>query len=180
MNIEILKIEAKIAERALIVYVTGSAIDDEDFPEDYIKALKDEIENHNTIIAEYQEQLNKLKQDRKDKFEGWAKKWESKVPNLAKALRSDDLQNSTADIEMFDGWIKVSTSTPKDDENVLVTDGKDVWIGDYNSKRHPRDGKWAVVYNGAPPFDSTKIIAWTFFPSVPPELNEQKQANGTE
>jgi hypothetical protein len=43
------------------VYVTGSAVDDEGFPEDYVKALKDEIENHNTIIAEYQEELSKLK-----------------------------------------------------------------------------------------------------------------------
>jgi hypothetical protein len=109
-------------------------------------------------------------QNRKDKFESWAKKWEDKVPNLAKALRNEDLQNATADIEQFDGWIRCTTSLPKDDENVLVTDGKEVWIGDYNSKRNPRDGKWAVVYNGAPPFDSTEIIAWTYFPSVPPEL----------
>lgn len=118
-----------------------------------------------------------MSNDRKDKFESWAKQWEDKVPNLAKALRSEDLQNVTADIEQFDGWIRCATSLPKDDENVLVTDGKDVWIGDYNSKRNPRDGKWAVVYNGAPPFDSTEIIAWMFFPSVPPELTE-KQING--
>lgn len=118
-----------------------------------------------------------MEKSRKDKFESWAKEWENKLPNLAKALRSEDLQNSTADIERFDGWIRCTTSLPKDDENVLVTDGKEVWIGDYNSKRNPRYGKWAIVYNGAPPFDSTEIIAWTFFPSVPPELNQQPTTN---
>lgn len=121
-----------------------------------------------------------MTQSRKDKFESWAKEWENKLPNLAKALRSEDLQKSTDDIEKFDGWIRCTTSLPKDDESVLVTDGREVWIGDYNSKRHPRDGKWAVVYNGASPFDSTEIIAWTFFPSVPPELNPKPTTHDTE
>lgn len=111
--------------------------------------------------------------DRKEKFENWAKKWEEKLPNLAKALRSEDLQKSCADLEMYDGLIRCTTSVPKDDENVLVTDGKQTWIGDYNSKRLEQDGgKWAVVYDGAPPFDSTEIIAWTYMPSVPPDLNK--------
>ena len=170
MNKEKLILETKIAERALIVYVIESAILDERFPKDYAKALKDEIENHNIIIAEYREQVNKIDQARKDKFDGWAKKFESDVPNLAKALRSIDLQNSTADIEEFDGWIRVGTSLPKDNENVLVTDGNEVWVGDYNSKRDQRYGKWAVVYNGSSPFDSTEIIAWMFMPSIPAEL----------
>lgn len=107
----------------------------------------------------------------KEKFESWAKEWESKLPNLAKALRGEDLQKSCADIEAYDGWIRCITSVPKDDEDVLVTDGKSVWVGDYNSKRDVRHGKWAVMYNGAPPFDSTEIIAWRFMPSIPPELN---------
>jgi hypothetical protein len=114
--------------------------------------------------------------ERKEKFEQWAKEWEGKLPNLAKALRNEDLQKSIADIETFDGWIKCTTSVPPDDEDVLVTDGKEVWIGDYNSKRRERDGgKWAVVYNGAPPFDSTNIIAWMFKPSIPPELTPNKK-----
>jgi hypothetical protein len=108
--------------------------------------------------------------ERKEKFESWTKKWEEKMPNLAKALRSEDLQNSCADIEKYDGWVRCTTSVPKDDEDVLVTDGKKVWIGDYNSRRREQDGKWALVYNGAPPFDSTEVIAWQFMPSVPPEL----------
>lgn len=60
---QILVLETKIAERALIIYVDESAIaDNEDvFPADYIKALQDEIENHKTIMSEYQEELNKLR-----------------------------------------------------------------------------------------------------------------------
>jgi hypothetical protein len=113
--------------------------------------------------------------DRKEKFESWAKKWDEKMPNFAKALRSQDLQNTCADIETYFGWIRCATSVPPDDEDVLVTDGKKVWIGDYNSKRRERDGgKWALVYNGAPPFDSTKIIAWQFMPDVPPELTQSQ------
>lgn len=57
---QILVLETKIAERALIVYVTESAIFDEAFPEDYQKALQDEVVNHNTIIEEYKEELAKL------------------------------------------------------------------------------------------------------------------------
>ncbi len=62
MSKEILILETKIAERALIVYVIESAILDEGFPEDYVKALNDEVENHNTIISEYREQVEKLKE----------------------------------------------------------------------------------------------------------------------
>jgi len=32
-------------------------------------------------------------ESRSEKFERWAKQWEDKVPNLAKALRSKDLQD---------------------------------------------------------------------------------------
>lgn len=111
--------------------------------------------------------------DRKEKFEQWAKQWESKYPNFSKALRSKNLQNSCADIEQFDGWIRCITSTPPDDENVLVTNGREVWMGEYNSKRRELAGKWALVYNGAPPFEGTEVIAWQFMPSVPPELTQQ-------
>lgn len=113
--------------------------------------------------------------DRKEKFENWAKTWEDKLPNLAKALRSEDLQKSCSDLEEYDGWIRCTTSVPKDCEDVLVTNGKLVWVGDYNSKRREQDGgKWAVVYNGSSPFESTDIIAWTYMPSVPPELTQDK------
>jgi hypothetical protein len=56
-----LVLQTKINERALIVYVIESALADEVFPEDYQKALKDEIFNHNLILEEYKEELNKLK-----------------------------------------------------------------------------------------------------------------------
>lgn len=108
-----------------------------------------------------------------NRFEELAKECQDKLPNLAKALRSEDLQKTCNDIKMFDGWIRTKTSLPTDNYDVLVTDGKDVWVGDYNSKRSERDGKWAVLYNGAPPFDSTDIIAWTFMPTVLPNLFER-------
>lgn len=114
-----------------------------------------------------QENINLMN---KERYEQEAKKYENIMPNLSKALRSADLQNSCADIEMFDGWVRCKTSLPDDGEDVLVTDGREVWIGDYNSKRSARDGKWGLVYNGSTPFDSTGIIAWMFKPTVLPGL----------
>lgn len=40
-------------------------------------------------------------ESRKDKFERWAKQWDGKLPNLAKALRSKELQDQLAFIENF-------------------------------------------------------------------------------
>lgn len=64
INEQRLVLETKIAERALIVYVDESAIadegEDEGMPSEYVRALKDEIENHNTIIEEYKQELAKL------------------------------------------------------------------------------------------------------------------------
>jgi hypothetical protein len=60
INEQRLVLETKIAERALIIYVDESAIADMEFPSEYTKALQDEIENHNTAISEYQEELKKL------------------------------------------------------------------------------------------------------------------------
>lgn len=59
---QILVLETKIAERALIVYTDESALADRDdsWPTGYEAALKDEIENHNLIISEYQEELKHL------------------------------------------------------------------------------------------------------------------------
>lgn len=57
---QILVLETRIAERALIIYTDESAIADMEFPSEYTKALQDEIENHKTIISEYQEELKQL------------------------------------------------------------------------------------------------------------------------
>jgi hypothetical protein len=57
---QILVLETKISERALIVYVIESALADEEFPADYKLALKDEVQNHNLAIQEYKEELKKL------------------------------------------------------------------------------------------------------------------------
>lgn len=107
--------------------------------------------------------------ENKDKWEQRAKMWDERLPNLAKALRSEDLQKSCSDIDEFWGWIRDSTSKPKKDERVLVTNGKNVWIGEHDGK------EWSVVFDGAPPFDSTQIIAWMFMPSIPDELTKPSQ-----
>ena len=39
--------------------------------------------------------------NRKEKFEQWAKEWEGKVPNLAKALRSDSLHQSLNEMDIL-------------------------------------------------------------------------------
>jgi hypothetical protein len=110
--------------------------------------------------------------DRSEKYEAWAKKYEDTLPNLAAAFRSKSLQDTVGDIEKYDGWVRCTTGFPPDGENVLVTDGKAVWMGDYDSKSRSKD-KWGVVFDGAPPFGSESIIAWQFLPTVLPELFNQ-------
>lgn len=108
-----------------------------------------------------------------EKFEKMAKEWDEKLPNLAKALRTKDLQNYCNDVDEFDGWIRVQSSKPEIDEMVLVTDGKDVWMGTLNLMNRPFGSiihEWSVVYDGNPPFRSTQIIAWMPKPSIPPNL----------
>jgi hypothetical protein len=56
-----IELEARLSERSTIVYVIQSAMADQEFPEEYKKALNDEILNHNLVIAEYNETLKKLK-----------------------------------------------------------------------------------------------------------------------
>lgn len=58
---QILVLETKIKERALIVYVIETNLIGVNWAKNYKSALKDEIENHKTIMEEYQEELNKLK-----------------------------------------------------------------------------------------------------------------------
>jgi hypothetical protein len=111
--------------------------------------------------------------DREQNWEDRAK-WaeEMGVPNLASALRNKALQDTCKDITDYSGWIRVQTEKPTDAEDVLITDGTKVWIGNYISKRSEID-KWAVVYDGDPPFKSHQIIAWQYMPYIPSELKEQ-------
>ena len=55
-----LVLETKISERSLIIYVIESSLMDEDFPDDYQLALKDEIQNHKLAIDEYKESLKQM------------------------------------------------------------------------------------------------------------------------
>ena len=55
--------KTQIAERALIVYILKSDLEDNRrvYSKDYAKALKDEIKNHNAAIADYKKSLKLLK-----------------------------------------------------------------------------------------------------------------------
>lgn len=44
---------------------------------------------------------------RKEKFEQWAKQWEDKVPNLAKALRNEELQKTCTEIEEMAWHVRI-------------------------------------------------------------------------
>jgi hypothetical protein len=66
------------------------------------------------------------------------------------------------------GWISVKERSPVKYVGLylLVTNGIEVWIGDYVPTHKPKE-RWGVVYNGAPPFDSTEITHWMPLPSPP-------------
>jgi len=101
----------------------------------------------------------------KDKWEERAKHWDNKLPALAAALRSDNVQAICADIEKY-GWIRCVTDNPANHDAVQVTDGKNTWIGFY----HPVGKKWTVIMDA--PFDAKDVIAWTYMLSVPDDLND--------
>lgn len=54
-------LQARIEERALIIYVNESTLaDEEDLPDPYKQCLQDEIANHQTIMDEYKKELQDL------------------------------------------------------------------------------------------------------------------------
>ena len=57
---QILVLETKIKERALIIYVIESNLTGVNWAKNYKSALKDEIQNHSLVIEEYKEQLKQL------------------------------------------------------------------------------------------------------------------------
>jgi hypothetical protein len=60
-EIQKLILDAKISERALIIYVIESDISDNNYPGAYKLALKDEVKNHKIAIKEYKLELKKIK-----------------------------------------------------------------------------------------------------------------------
>lgn len=57
---KMLVLETQIKERALIIYVIQSDLKDSSYPKPYKMALKDEIKNHKSILAEYKSELKQL------------------------------------------------------------------------------------------------------------------------
>ena len=100
---------------------------------------------------------------------------EKGIPNLATVLRDEKVQKVCDDITVYEGWIRISTDIPDNTDDVLITNGKSVWIGNYNSNRNSED-KWAVVYDGDPPFKSHNIIAWKYMPHIPSKLSKEVES----
>jgi hypothetical protein len=60
-EIQKLILDARMSERALIIYVIQSDLADNNYPGAYKLALKDEVKNHKIAIKEYRSELKKLK-----------------------------------------------------------------------------------------------------------------------
>jgi len=90
------------------------------------------------------------------------------LPNLVSALQSEDLQKQIDDIKNL-GWIRCATGLPEVGEQVLVTNGKDVWLGEVGHYGQ-RSKRWSVVYDGAPLVQDHEIVAWIYKPDLT-ELN---------
>ena len=62
LAMDVYAIESRIQERRDIIYVIEMDLMDneEEYPEQYKQALKDEIDNHNNFIADWQKHLNEI------------------------------------------------------------------------------------------------------------------------
>jgi hypothetical protein len=62
-------------------------------------------------------------------------------------------------------WINQKERKPVCGTHVLVTDQKDLWIGECTM----RAGiiQWALVFDGAPPFLSEDVTHWAYYPKLP-------------
>lgn len=59
-------------------------------------------------------------------------------------------------------WINAKERKPRHENNVLITDQKEVWIGDYSKRR--KDSGWAVVYDGSIHIPSEDVTHWMELP----------------
>lgn len=101
-----------------------------------------------------------------NKREELAKLAEEKgIHNLAAVLRDPENHKIWDDSIKYDGWVRCTTATPPEQLQVLVTDGKEVWMGYYNANM-----EWSVVYDGAPLVNGEDVIAWNYKPSIPAAL----------
>lgn len=90
---------------------------------------------------------------------------EAGVPALARALRDDNTNAICEEISRF-GWIRISTGLPDFEDEVQVTDGKQVTIAWRKEPECFTGGANWETYPGNP-FDLYKIIAWIYKPSPP-------------
>lgn len=86
------------------------------------------------------------------------------IKGLVDALKDPKTQAITKDLQNY-GWVRCSTSNPENPEFLMVTNGKEQWIGYYNRKAK----KWVVAEDS--PFKAESIVAWTY----KPELHELQE-----
>jgi hypothetical protein len=66
-------------------------------------------------------------------------------------------------------WINVKEKLPINEDYVLITDGKDVWVGTYENSGYRERKAWGQAYVGCSMVDDTKITHWMRLPQ-PPKL----------
>lgn len=65
------------------------------------------------------------------------------------------------------GWISVADKLPINEDYVLITDSKDVWIGTYENTDFRGRKAWGQAYVGCSMVDDTKITHWKPLPKPP-------------
>lgn len=62
-------------------------------------------------------------------------------------------------------WMLVTYGLPVKHQEVIITDGENVWLGHTGNKN-----EWYVLYDGDPAVKSENIVAWKLKPTIPDEL----------
>lgn len=64
-------------------------------------------------------------------------------------------------------WISVKSKLPLNENYVLITDGKEVWVGTYENSGYRERKSWGQAYVGCSMVDDTKITHWMPLPPAP-------------
>lgn len=64
-------------------------------------------------------------------------------------------------------WISVKNKLPLDENYVLITDSREVWVGTYENSGFRGRKQWGQAYVGSSMVDDTKITHWMKLPKPP-------------
>src|SRR5690606_30090438 len=98
--------------------------------------------------------------------------WEKYVVPLIKEnnkLRSriKELESENEELRKKGQWISVKERLPLTDEYVLITDGIEVWVGNYERSGYRGRSQWGQAFIGCSMVDDTEITHWQPLPSKP-------------